>query len=286
MANSNEVLDHILKSPPDSPHPINYSFLAPNMKGFENARSILQQYGIYGNGANTSSNDQNTTAGIAHKSTPLSTSQIEFSIFPAATETFTQKNLNCDIATSLERFKPVIQGAKAAGHKVRAYISVVLGCPYEGYNVDPHKVAEMATDLLEMGVDEIDLGDTTGMGTAPRTAELLRVMTAAGVRNEDITMHFHDTYSQALVNTAVSLEHGIRTFDSSIGGLGGCPYAPGAKGNVATEEMVYFLESLGMDTGIDLDALADIGDWISKEVGKPNASKVGEAVLGKRQREA
>lgn len=165
---------------------------------------------------------------------------------------------------------------------MRAYISVVLGCPFEGYDVDPHKVAEMATDLLEMGADEIDLGDTTGMGTAPRTAELLRVMTSAGVRNEDITMHFHDTYGQALVNTAVSLEHGIRTFDSSVGGLGGCPYSPGATGNVATEDMVYFLESLGMETGVDLDAVADIGKWITDEIGKPNSSSVGKAVLGKR----
>lgn len=223
--------------------------------------------------------------GISHAQTSsTNVPKIEFSVFPAATETFTQKNLNCDIATSLERFKPVIQGAKAAGFRVRAYISVVLGCPFEGYDVDPHKVAEMATDLLEMGADEIDLGDTTGMGTAPRTAELLRVMTAAGVRNEDIAMHFHDTYGQALVNTAVSLEHGIRTFDSSVGGLGGCPYSPGATGNVATEDMVYFLESLGMDTGVDLDALADIGQWITAEIGKQNASPVGKAVLGKRSR--
>lgn len=210
--------------------------------------------------------------------------KIEFSVFPAATETFTRKNLNCDIATSLERFKPVIEGAKAAGFRVRAYISVVLGCPFEGYDVNPQKVAEMATDLLEMGADEIDLGDTTGMGTAPRTAELLRAMTAAGVRNEDIAMHFHDTYGQALVNTAVSLEHGIRTFDSSVGGLGGCPYSPGATGNVATEDMVYFMESLGMETGVDLEQVTDIGAWITAEIGKPNSSSVGKALLGKRDK--
>jgi len=261
MANSSEILEHILKQTPSSPHLINYSFLAPNMKGFDNAMAILGRESI--------ADAPNNPA-------------IEMAIFPAATESFTQKNLNCDIATSLERFKPVIQGAKAAGLRVRAYISVVLGCPFEGYDVDPRKVAEIATDLLEMGADEIDLGDTTGMGTAPRTSELLHVMTAAGIRNEDIAMHFHDTYGQALVNTAVSLEHGIRTFDSSVGGLGGCPYSPGATGNVATEDMVYFMESLGMDTGVDLDAIADIGSWITGEIGKPNASSVGKAVLGKR----
>ncbi len=168
--------------------------------------------------------------------------------------------------------------------RVRAYISVVLGCPFEGYDVDPHNVAEVATSLLEMGADEISLGDTTGMGTAPRTKELLNCMKAAGIRNEDIAMHFHDTYGQALVNTAVSLEHGIRTFDSSVGGLGGCPYSPGATGNVATENMVYFLESLGMTTGVDLDAMSDIGAWITGEIGKPNDSSVGKAVLGARSR--
>ncbi len=165
---------------------------------------------------------------------------------------------------------------------MRAYISVVLGCPFEGYDVDPHRVAEMATSLLEMGADEIALGDTTGMGTAPRTKELLRCMTSAGIRNEDVAMHFHDTYGQALVNTAVALEHGIRTFDSAVAGLGGCPYSPGATGNVATENMVYFLESLGMDTGVDLDAVADIGAWISRELDRPNDSGVGRAVLGSR----
>jgi hydroxymethylglutaryl-CoA lyase len=278
MANSNEILEHILNNTPSSPHPINYSFLAPNMKGFNNAISILQH---------RTSSDMPTTP---HSSLSEQISsrpngpQIEFAVFPAATETFTQKNLNCDIATSLQRFKPVIQEAKAAGFRVRAYISVVLGCPFEGPDVDPQKVAEIATDLLEMGADEIDLGDTTGMGTARKTSQLLKAMTAAGVRNEDIAMHFHDTYGQALVNTAVSLDHGIRTFDSSVGGLGGCPYSPGATGNVATEDMVYFMESFGMETGIDLDAVTDIGGWITAEIGKPNSSSVGKALLGKKRR--
>jgi len=266
MANSSEILEEILTNTPPSTSPINYSFLAPNMRGFENAMSVLQQHSYDPIDSMTSKKPR-----------------FEFAVFPAATESFTQKNLNCDIATSLERFKPVIQGAKAAGFRVRAYISVVLGCPFEG-DVDPRKVANMATDLLAMGADEIDLGDTTGMGTALRTAKLLRTMVAAGVRVDDIAMHFHDTYGQALVNTAVSLEHGIRTFDSSVGGLGGCPYSPGATGNVATEDLVYFLESLGMETGVDLDELAEIGSWITTEIGKANSSSVGRALLGNKSR--
>ena len=258
MASSGEILTSLLKSPPPSSAPITYSFLLPNQKGLDAAMSIL------------------------NSASATNAPKIEFSVFAAATESFTQKNLNCTIAESLTRFRPVIQTAKDAGHRVRGYISVVLGCPFEGYDVDAHRVAEVATDLLEMGVDEIALGDTTGMGTAPRTAELLRAMTAAGIRNEDMAMHFHDTFGQALVNTAVSLEHGIRTFDSSVAGLGGCPYSPGATGNVATEDMVYFLESLGMDTGVDLDGVTDVGEWISGEVGRANASAVGRAVLGRR----
>lgn len=135
-----------------------------------------------------------------------------------------------------------------------------------------------------MGADEIALGDTTGMGTAPRTKELLDCLSSAGLRSEDMAMHFHDTYGQALVNTLVALEAGIRTFDSSVGGLGGCPYSPGATGNVSTENMVYFLESLGMKTGVDLDAVADVGAWITKEIGKANESAVGKAVIGARSR--
>ncbi|XMA16026.1 hypothetical protein WAI453_008817 [Rhynchosporium graminicola] len=284
MADSNVILEYLLKTPPSSPTPISYSFLAPNARGLQNALSILHKHP-----SSYQSLTPPTTSNEADKSSSPSPSPstrspfIEFSVFAAATETFTQKNLNTDIETSLSRFKEVITGAKATGLRVRAYISVVLGCPYEGYDVKPQRVAEIACDLMEMGADEIDLGDTTGMGTAPRTAELLRAMTAAGIRNEDLTMHFHDTYGQALVNTAVSLEHGIRRFDSSIGGLGGCPYSPGATGNVSTEDLVYFLESLGMETGTDLDKLAEIGEWITGEIGKANSSSVGKAILGKRR---
>lgn len=268
MAASDEILKHILKSPPPSARPIAYSFLAPNARGLKDALAIL---GL----------DQ---AEEAAGSTSVAKNTYEISVFAAATESFSQKNLNCDIATSLERFKDVIQGAKDKGLRVRGYISVVLGCPFEGRDTDPHKVAEIAAGLLEMGADEISLGDTTGMGTGPSTRILLKAMQAAGIRKEDIACHFHDTYGQALVNTAVSLEHGIRTFDSSVGGLGGCPYSPGATGNVATEDMVYFIDSLGMSTGVDLDALADIGEWITGEIGKPNSSSVGKAILGARRR--
>lgn len=273
MESSNDILEHILQKNIASPKPIKYSFLAPNLKGLENATAILN--------ANPA-----TFVTEATRTQSADKPEIELAVFAAATETFTQKNLNCDIATSLSRFRDVIVGAKKSipDIRVRAYISVVLGCPFEGHDVDPHKVAEIVTDLLEMGADEIALGDTTGMGTAPRTAQLLRSVTAAGIRHEDVALHFHDTYGQALVNTAVALEHGIRTFDSSVGGLGGCPYSPGATGNVATENMVYFMESLGMDTGVDLDAVADIGEWITGEIGKPNDSAVGKAVLGARKR--
>ncbi|KAH6990632.1 P-loop containing nucleoside triphosphate hydrolase protein [Ilyonectria sp. MPI-CAGE-AT-0026] len=268
MANSSEILEHILQQKVSSPVPISYSFLAPNIKGLQNAAKLLSE----------------NPKAFATQLTPASEAEavskpsVEVAVFAAATESFSQKNLNCDIQTSLERFKEVIQDSKALGLRVRAYISVVLGCPFEGFEVDPHKVAEIAADLLESGADEISLGDTTGMGTAPRTSALLKCMASAGIRSEDIAMHFHDTYGQALVNTAVSLEHGIRTFDSSVGGLGGCPYSPGATGNVATENMVYFMETLGMDTGISLDAMTDIGAWITKELGKSNASSVGKAL--------
>ncbi|PVH86665.1 hydroxymethylglutaryl-CoA lyase [Cadophora sp. DSE1049] len=292
MADSNEILEYLLKTPPTSLSPISYSFLAPNSRGLSNALSILRNHP-----SSYQSLTPPTSPYEADESAPSpfdSQSQssetagppppfIELSVFAAATESFTQKNLNTDIATSLQRFKEVITGAKAAGLRVRAYISVVLGCPFEGYEVNPQRVAEIACDLMEMGADEIDLGDTTGMGTAPRTSELLRAMTAAGIRNEDLTMHFHDTYGQALVNTAVSLEHGVRRFDSSVGGLGGCPYSPGATGNVSTEDLVYFLESLGMETGADLDRLCEVGEWITGEIGKTNSSSVGKAILGKRR---
>ena len=277
MSNSSEILEHILQHDVASPQPLTFSFLAPNNKGMQSASAILAQHPT---AFETESRRQSPPSTTSTKGKPA----VEIAVFAAATESFSHKNLNCSIAASLERFAEVIAAAKDADLRVRAYISFVLGCPFEGYDVNPHRVAEIATGLLEMGADEIALGDTTGMGTAPRTKELLACLRSAGIRNEDIAMHFHDTYGQALVNTAVSLEHGIRTFDCSVGGLGGCPYSPGASGNVATEDMVYFLESLGMDTGVDLDAVADIGAWITGEVGKPHGGSVGKAVLAARSR--
>lgn len=270
MDSSHEILQHILNSPTSSPRPITYSFLAPNLKGLATATALLHAH---------------PDAFAPTTATPApGKPAMEIAVFAAATEAFSQRNLNCSVADALDRFRAVIAGAKRADVRVRAYISVVLGCPFAGAAVDPHRVAELATDLLEMGADEIALGDTTGMGTAPRTAQLLKCVAAAGIRSEDVAMHFHDTYGQALVNTVVALDHGIRTFDSSVGGLGGCPYSPGATGNVATENMVYLMESLGLATGVDLDAVADIGQWITGEIGKANDSAVGKAVLGARTR--
>ncbi|KAK0706331.1 hydroxymethylglutaryl-CoA lyase [Lasiosphaeria miniovina] len=284
MSNSGQILQHILQRDIPSRTPLTFSFLAPNMTGMNDASAIFARHPTA-----FETETQRAASAAAGKTTAETTGQaskpaFEIAVFAAATESFSQRNLNCDIATALARFAPVIQAAKDGGLRVRAYISVVLGCPFEGRDVDPHRVAELATDLLEMGADEIALGDTTGMGTAPRTRALLACLRSAGVLPEDLAMHFHDTYGQALVNTAVALEHGIRTFDAAVGGLGGCPYSPGATGNVATEDMVYFLESLGMRTGVDLDAVADIGAWITREVGKPHESSVGKAVIGARSR--
>lgn len=169
--------------------------------------------------------------------------------------------------------------AKDLNLPVRAYISVALGCPYEGPNVDPHKVAELAISLLEMGADEISVADTTGMGTAPKTAELLKTLSAAGVEKNDLALHFHDTYGMALVNSVVALEHGVRTFDAAVAGLGGCPFSPGATGNVATEDLVHLVHSLGAKTGVDIERLAEVGEWISGEIGRPNESRAGKATL-------
>lgn len=284
MDNSSKILAHILQNEISSPTPIRYCFLAANTHGLLDACSLLTN----NPGAFTTQPARFLDEMGATKSAPDGEQRkpaLEFAVFTAATESFSIKNSNCDIKTSLDKIRDMIPVVKPLKLRVRAYISVVLGCPFEGYDVNPHRVAEIATDLMEMGADEIALGDTTGMGTIPRTKELLNCMRSAGIRNEDIAMHFHDTYGQALVNTAVSLEHGIRTFDTSVGGLGGCPYSPGATGNVATENMVYFLESLGMDTGIDIDAMADIGQWITKKIGKSNDSSVGKAVLGVRSRQ-
>ncbi|ORY11590.1 hydroxymethylglutaryl-CoA lyase [Clohesyomyces aquaticus] len=305
MANSSEILEHILRSPPRAPHPITYQFLLPNAKGLDNFMSIWQYQGSAKQGAyptppptpteergpalNTSSEGPNVmpsaTSGTEAigkdrgSSEPSSVADVELSIFTAATETFTQKNTNCSIAESLKRFEPIMSRAKELDLNVRAYISVALGCPYEGPNTDPHKVAELAISLLEMGADEISVADTTGMGTAPKTAELLKTLSAAGVETSDMALHFHDTYGQALVNSVVGLEHGVRTFDAAVGGLGGCPFSPGATGNVATEDLVHLFHSLGAKTGVNMEKLSEVGEWISKELGRKNESRAGKATL-------
>ena len=164
---------------------------------------------------------------------------------------------------------------------MRGYVSVALGCPYEGPEVSPAKVAEIAATLLEMGADEISVADTTGMGTATKTQELLKALFGAGISAKDLALHFHDTFGQALVNVVVGLEQGIRTFDSSVSGLGGCPYSKGATGNVATEDLLHCLHSLGATTGVDVEKMAEIGNWISKELGRPNDSRAGKAILAR-----
>jgi hydroxymethylglutaryl-CoA lyase len=290
MAASDQVLASILANPPESRKSVTYQWLLPNSKGLGNflkTMSSASSVGSYSTPPGSPMTDEQL--GDSKESDSLRTerdaAQHEISIFMAATESFSQKNTNCSIEESLKRFAPLMTESKDAGYAVRAYISVALGCPFEGPDVDPHKVAEIAASLMEMGADEISVADTTGMGTAPRTRKLLQTLRDAGILTEDIAMHFHDTFGQALINTMVSLDCGIRTFDSAVGGLGGCPYSPGATGNVATEDLVYCLHSLGVDTGIDLEEMSRIGDWITSEIGKPNSSSAGKATLARLKRE-
>jgi hydroxymethylglutaryl-CoA lyase len=280
MANSAEILEHVLFRPPQSLHPITYQWLLPNVKGFNNFLSMWQSKSQSpGQDAYSTPPPSPGTYGPVLNTSSVNAPIHELSIFTAATESFTQKNTNCSIAESLKRFEPIMSRAKEMDLKVRAYISVALGCPYEGPDVDPHKVAELAVSLLEMGANEISVADTTGMGTAPKTLELLKTLNAAGVDKSDLALHFHDTYGQALVNSVVALEHGIRTFDAAVGGLGGCPFSPGATGNVATEDLVHCFHSLGVKTGVDMEMLAEVGEWISQELGRANDSRAGKATL-------
>ncbi|KAF2636531.1 aldolase [Massarina eburnea CBS 473.64] len=278
MANSSEILENILASTPQSSHPITYQWLLPNVRGLDNFLSVWQSKNTGQSAYPTPPPSPGAEDGPA-TNTSSGAPITELSIFTAATESFTQKNTNCSIEESLKRFEPLMARAKELNLNVRAYISVALGCPYEGPNVDPHKVANLAVSLLEMGADEISVADTTGMGTAPKTAELLKTLNAAGVEKNDIALHFHDTYGQALVNSVVGLEHGIRTFDAAVAGLGGCPFSPGATGNVATEDLVHLFHSLGAKTGVDIEKLSEVGEWISGEIGRANQSRVGKATL-------
>ena len=204
----------------------------------------------------------------------------EIAVFGAASETFSRKNINSSIAVSLERFRPVIEAARAADVRVRGYVSCVLGCPYEG-DVAPAAVASVAGALHALGCYEVSLGDTIGAGTPGKTAVMLDAV-ARVVPVERLAGHYHDTYGQALANIYASLEHGVAVFDSSVAGLGGCPYAKGATGNVATEDVVYLLHGLGIATGVDLDRLVDAGEFICAALGRPTNSKVARALLAKR----
>lgn len=203
----------------------------------------------------------------------------EVAVFGAASESFSRKNINCSIAESLERFRPVAEEAHKAGARVRGYVSCVLGCPYEG-EIAPAAVAEVAGTLFEMGCYEVSLGDTIGVGTPTRTRKMIEAV-ARRVPVKKLAGHYHDTYGMAIANIYASLEAGVAVFDASVGGLGGCPYAAGASGNVATEDVVYLLQGLGIDTGIDLDALVETAAWISAELKRPASSKVARALLAR-----
>ena len=200
----------------------------------------------------------------------------EIAIFIAASESFSQRNTNCSITESIARLEPVTQLAINSGIKVRAYVSCVLGCPYEGA-IETDAVSMLCTKLMKLGCDEISLGDTIGIGT-PAAANSLINAVSSEVPVGQLAVHFHDTYGQALANILACLDAGIRTIDSSVAGLGGCPYANGATGNVASEDVIYMLHGLGLSTGIDLYELAKTGDWISKQLQRPNNSKAGLAL--------
>ncbi|KAJ5579618.1 uncharacterized protein N7459_005603 [Penicillium hispanicum] len=266
MASTAEICKRLLTSPPQSQHTIAYNYLVPNIKGLKNLVQIMDETGVPAESAGSETKAATTT---------------EVSLFAAATEAFSKANTNCTIAESLDRIKPIVALAKMQNIRVRGYVSVALGCPYEGPEVSPAKVADITATLLEMGADEVSVADTTGMGTVPRTMELLQALKAAGIANTDLALHFHDTYGQALVNTLVGLEHGVRIFDSSVGGLGGCPYSKGATGNVSTEDLIYTIHSLGMHTGVSLEEMSRIGSWISGELGRANDSRAGKATLGR-----
>jgi hydroxymethylglutaryl-CoA lyase len=201
------------------------------------------------------------------------------SVFASASEGFSRANINCSITESIERFKPVLARAKADGVRVRGYVSCVLGCPFDG-EIKPQAVADVAKTLWELGCYEISLGDTIGVGTPLKAKEMLRAV-AAHVPAKNLAMHFHDTYGQALANLYAGMEEGVRVIDSAAGGLGGCPFAPGATGNVATEDVVYMLEGLGIKTGVDMQKLLAATNEMSKLIGRAPVSRVASALNAK-----
>lgn len=243
MADHTEVLEGIHRRPG-----VSYPVLTPNLKGFESA---------------------------------LAAGAKEVAIFGAASEAFSKKNINCSIAESMERFRPVAEAAAKAGVKVRGYVSCVVACPYEG-EVAPAKVAEVSKALFDMGCYEVSLGDTIGAGTPLKTQRMIEAV-AHAVPVGKLAGHYHDSYGQALANIYASLELGVATFDSSVAGLGGCPYAAGASGNVATEDVLYLLQGLGIETGVDLAKVVETGEWISAILKREPGSKAGRAIAAKRK---
>jgi hydroxymethylglutaryl-CoA lyase len=206
----------------------------------------------------------------------------EVAIFSSASETFSKKNINCSIETSLQRFDEVVKIARQKNLPVRGYVSCVVGCPYEG-KITPSQVVPVVKKLLDMGCYEISLGDTIGVGTPKSIQQLLQAINTSGIPSNKLAIHCHDTYGQAIANIAQALEMGIRCVDSSVAGLGGCPYAKGATGNVATEDVIYLLNGLGYETGVDLNRLIDAGQFITDALKRENTSKVARALLCKRQ---
>jgi hydroxymethylglutaryl-CoA lyase len=243
MADTAEVMAGITRKPG-----VSYPVLVPNMKGYDAARAAGAE---------------------------------EIAVFGAASETFSQKNINCSIDESLDRFAPVCAAAGRDGVRVRGYVSCVLGCPYEG-EIAPGAVAHVARRLLNLGCYEISLGDTIGVGTPDKAVAMIEAV-AAQVPRDQLAVHFHDTYGQALANILVALDRGIAVVDSSVAGLGGCPYAAGASGNVASEDVLYMLNGLGIETGVDPDKLADSGHFICVALGRRPASKVALAMAGRRR---
>ena len=241
MADAAEVMQGIERKPG-----VVYAALTPNVRGLE---------GALANGAD------------------------EVVIFGAASEAFSQKNINCSIAESIERFADVARLAKEAGVLLRASISTAFGCPYQG-EVSIDSVLDVVKRMQDLGCDEIDIADTIGVGTAAHVYEVMRRVTDI-VPKEKIAGHFHDTYGQALANILASMQTGVSIYHSSVAGLGGCPYAKGATGNVATEDVLYMLHGMGIETGMDLDKTVQIGQWISDEIGRRNASSVGRAMVAK-----
>ncbi len=246
MADNAEVLMGLAR-----PAGVRYAVLTPNLKGLEGALAL-----------------------------PAAHRPDEVVVFGAASEAFSQRNINCSIAESLARFAPVVAAAHDAGLKVRAALSCALGCPYQGA-VSADEVERVVVGFKAMGVDHIGIADTIGVGT-PRAVQAAMERALRHFPLAEVSGHFHDTYGQALANILACLQMGVHSFDTSVAGLGGCPYAKGATGNVATEDVVFMLDGMGIETGVDLNALVDAGAWISRQLGREPASRVARAVLAKR----